>query len=291
MVADIEELETMDASEIYSKRLNAKEVVFPKEKGKFHFSSRRWTNKIYWRRSGTENIHLERGHPIRGERQRDFLGENDFWSMSGNFKNRHHVEPRVKLYSPREESFPIPLKHLDISRNTHTNLDVMQERRIDDCWNIDGPRDLSDSWTGFTQFTVLSEKPPEGYMWSGRRLTKRQATSRPDHLWPELWRGSARNAKLREKHKWAIEKSKLDNDRRLLGINFIDPEDKEFKETIKNARKKLETPVAPAMPCKMSKNNQNWVTRGESDEIKSKFASILEASEPTRMRMEESLPK
>ena len=28
MVADIEELETMDASEIYSKRLNAKEVRF-----------------------------------------------------------------------------------------------------------------------------------------------------------------------------------------------------------------------------------------------------------------------
>ena len=31
MVADIEELETMDASEIYSKRLNAKEVIFPKQ--------------------------------------------------------------------------------------------------------------------------------------------------------------------------------------------------------------------------------------------------------------------
>ena len=29
-VADLEELETMDASEIYSKRLNAKEVIFPK---------------------------------------------------------------------------------------------------------------------------------------------------------------------------------------------------------------------------------------------------------------------
>ena len=29
----------------------------------------------------------------------------------------------------------------------------MQERRIDDYWNIDGSRDLSDSWTGFTQFT------------------------------------------------------------------------------------------------------------------------------------------
>ena len=39
MVADIEELETMDASEIYSKRLNAKEVIFPKENGKFFFQS------------------------------------------------------------------------------------------------------------------------------------------------------------------------------------------------------------------------------------------------------------
>ena len=82
---------------------------------------------------------------------------NDFWSMSGNFKNRHHVEPRVQLYSPREESFPIPLKYIDVSRTTHTNLDVMQERRIDDYWNIDGSRDLSGSWTGFTQFTLLEE--------------------------------------------------------------------------------------------------------------------------------------
>ena len=37
LVADLEDLETMDASEIYSKRLNAKEVIFPKEKGEFVF--------------------------------------------------------------------------------------------------------------------------------------------------------------------------------------------------------------------------------------------------------------
>ena len=65
----------------------------------------------------------------------------------------------------------------------------------------------------------------------------------------------------------------------------------EFKEIIKNARRKLETPVAPAMLCKMSKNNQNAVTSGKSNETKSKLACILEASESTRMRMEESLPK
>ena len=37
----------------------------------------------------------------------------------------------------------------------------------------------------------------------------------------------------------------------------------------------------------MSKNNQNWVTRGKSNEIKSKLACILEASESTRLRMGE----
>ena len=86
--------------------------------------------------------------------------------MSGSFKNRRHVEPRANLYSPREESFPIPLKFIDVTRTTHTNLDVKQEKRIDDHWNIDGSRDLSDPWTGFTQFTLLEEKAPDGYMWS-----------------------------------------------------------------------------------------------------------------------------
>ena len=41
-----------------------------------------------------------------------------------------------------------------------------RNERIDDYWNIDGSRDLSDYWTGFTQFFVLEEKPPDGYMWS-----------------------------------------------------------------------------------------------------------------------------
>ena len=210
--------------------------------------------------------------------------------MSRNFIYRHHGEPRVKLYSPREESFLVPLKYIDVSRTTHTNLDVKQERRIDDYWNINGSRDVSDSWTGFTQFTLLDDKPPDGYMWSGVRLTRKQLTSRPDHLWPELWIKMGRNVKLKERQKWSHEKLQLDDARKLRGIYFIDPEDKEFKETIKNVRKKLETPVAPAMPCKISKNNQIWVTRGKSSEITSKLAFFLEASECTRLRMEESLP-
>ena len=78
--------------------------------------------------------------------------------MSGNFVFRHHVEPRVKLYSPREESFPIPLKYIDVSKTTHTNSDVKQERRIDDYQNIDGSRDLSGSWTGFCSISSVVRK-------------------------------------------------------------------------------------------------------------------------------------
>ena len=178
---DIENLEEMDASEIHAKRHNTKELS-----------------------GGDQDLRtstLIRDHPIRGEDHQDFLGEsegsllprqdscpdaektrNEFWSTSGDFIYRHHVERRVKLYTPREESFPIPLKYFDVTRTTDTTLDVMQESRIDDYWNTGGARDLSNSWTGFIQFVSVKEKLPERYMWSGGELTKRQVTSRPVHL-------------------------------------------------------------------------------------------------------------
>ena len=136
MVAHIEELETMDASEIYSKRLNAKEVIFPKENGNFICPVADGRIKFVGGHRELRTSTLIRDHPIRGESRVDFLGEsegslppphdsfpdageaiNDFWSMSGNFIYRHHSEPRVQLYSPREESFSFPL-------NTLTSLEL-----------------------------------------------------------------------------------------------------------------------------------------------------------------------
>ena len=95
-----------------------------------------------------------------------------------------------------------------------------------------------------------------------------------------------KHAKLKEKQKWSEEKLHPENARKLRGIYFTDPEDTEFKETIKNARKKLETSVAPAMPCKIMKNCGS----GASNKIKTKLACILEADESTRMRMGNSEP-
>ena len=121
----------MDASEIYSKRLNAKEVIFLKQ-GKFIFPIADGRINSPGGNQELRTSTLVRLCRIQKEEHIDFLGEsegsfpqphdsladageamNDFWSMSGSFIYRHHVEPRVKLYSPRKESFPIPLKYID----------------------------------------------------------------------------------------------------------------------------------------------------------------------------------
>ena len=126
---------------MYSKRLNAKEVTFPKEKGEFIFPIADGRIKPLGGDQDLRTSTSTRQRPIQGESHFDFLGEsegslppphdsfpdageaiNDFLSISGNFIYRHHVEPRVKLYSPRDESFPIPLKYIDVTRTTHTNF-------------------------------------------------------------------------------------------------------------------------------------------------------------------------
>ena len=78
--------------------------------------------------------------------------------IEGDFIYRHHIEPRVQLCVPKEESFPIPLKCIDVTRTEHTSLDVLQEKRINDYWNVDVDRTLSDSWRGFAKSTLLNEK-------------------------------------------------------------------------------------------------------------------------------------
>ena len=88
-------------------------------------------------------------------------------------------EPGVEVYLPYEASFPIPLNYIDVTRATNTSLDVLLEKSIDDFRNVDGDRELSVMWSGSTRFTILDEKPPDGYTWSGERLTRKQMTSRP----------------------------------------------------------------------------------------------------------------
>ena len=201
----------------------------------------------------------------------------------------HHVTTRFRMpvkrwmiFGPCQET-----SYTAITLNQESNFTRREKNHSFFHWNtLTSPELHIRIW----MLSKNEETPPDGYMWSGERLTRNQLTSRPDHLWPELWIKMWRNVQLKERQKWSHEKPKLDNARKLRGIYFIDPEDKEVKETIKNARKKLQTPMALAMPCTTSKTCKHGVTRGKSNEIKSKLACILEASESTRLRMEESLP-
>ena len=124
-------------------------------------NSRRKSSWISWRikRVSSTTSRLVSGCRWSDKRLSGPCQEASFSAITSN--------PRVKFYSPREESFPIPLKNIDVSRNYSYEFGC-QARAMHRWffWNIDGWRDLSDSWTGFTQFTLLEEKPPNGNMWS-----------------------------------------------------------------------------------------------------------------------------
>ena len=115
----------MDASEIHARRLNVKEVLTPMKGDNFTFPVADGTVKTSGGDRRLRPSTLIRVRPERGEEQKVFRGESDglsspnplqddstldeaeakkdFWSITGDFMYRHHVEPRVKLYMPKEK--------------------------------------------------------------------------------------------------------------------------------------------------------------------------------------------
>ena len=179
LTADLEALEKLDASDIFPRRINAKEVLIRQKDDEFIFPVADGTAKLSggdyeFREPTARREQTVRSDDLSGELQRE-QGESqptestdesearaDFRSIEGDFTYPHHIEPRVQLYVPKEETFPIPLKYIDVTRSTHTDLDVMQEKRVDENWILDSNRSLSDSWKGFTNFILLKDKPHKG---------------------------------------------------------------------------------------------------------------------------------
>ena len=109
-------------------------------------------------------------------------------------------------------------------------------------------------------------------------------------MWPEIWKDVSDASKRKEKKKWAVEKPKLDNARRLRGIYFIDPDDEALKDIMKNARRKFEVPMPAAKPCKTQREKYRETCRVEKNR-RTKYACIVEIDESNTNRMEESLHK
>ena len=133
LVADSEELENSDTSEIHAQKLNAKEVlVLPNPVTRYSISLSQieqscWQEEIRYSESNQDET-------VRGEEHSDILqGESDgsqlsdqqaddtevrdgFWSFSRNHIYRHHLQSRVKLLIPSKGSFQIPLKSIAVVR-------------------------------------------------------------------------------------------------------------------------------------------------------------------------------
>ena len=108
----------------------------------------------------------------------DAEAKHDLWSITGDFIYRHNVEPRVKLYVLREESFPMPIKCIDVTRTTRTSPDAFLENNIDDYWNVDGERELSDARTGPHKIYFVERNSSKRIFVVRGRLTRNQTTSR-----------------------------------------------------------------------------------------------------------------
>ena len=152
MVADIEELEEMDASELHARRLNAKEVLTQQRSGNFIFPVADGTVEIFGGEQRLKTSTLTRS--VRNEeKNKKFFKENQMnYILQPHFKTtRRVVMVKLNMTSgllqetsfivitlnpesnctcrKKNQSFPIPLKYIDVTRTTYTSLN------IEDYWN------------------------------------------------------------------------------------------------------------------------------------------------------------
>ena len=152
-IADLQELYNMDASEIYLRQ--GDEFKFPFADGTATLSGRGYEfREPIQRREQTVRsedvsgeLQSESEEPQSTEPSDDAEARKNFWSIDSTW-----------LHSSPKETFPIPLKYIDVTRSTDTDLDVKQEKRLDDYWNVYLNRSLSASWKSFTKFTLLKKK-------------------------------------------------------------------------------------------------------------------------------------
>ena len=234
VIADTEELEEMDASE-----LNAKEVLTPMKGDNFMF-------------------------PIVADGTVNLSGGDQVLTGRGTRKSSRRI---IRVFTTTSRLIHFRELHLPSSRWTESQS-VRAERRTHSQFQHDTFwRDQSnkynlgcDAWAPHWRSLWISKetRKPRSFRsvdWihtihhvgrknlqmgihaPGERLTKR-TTSRPDYLWPEIWKVISEATKRTTKV--GKRRSKLDNVRRLWGICFIDPADAEFKKTLekkKNAKK------------------------------------------------------
>ena len=278
MVADIEELEETDASEHHARRLNAKDVVTPQRSGNFTFPVADGTVKIFGGgqhlrtstnpgSSGTTRTTRHSSRKIRwitfssSTSRRFNPGWWGSWKWLLDDHRRIHISSSRctkshDLHVPKEESFPVPLKYIDVTReNYRRSLERGWRKRIIRC--MDGLHKIYFTERKATRRIHMARV--EIYE-ETNYISSRQWMAR--YVETFVW-----CSEKESKTKMAVEKGKLDNVRQLRGIFFLEPNDEEFKLTVKAARRVLEAPMPAAMPLQNTDEEQwrnplrHWETK------------------------------
>ena len=171
----------------------------------------------------------------------------------------------------RKKKHSYSTKYIDVTRATETILDVLQEKRIDDDWNVDVDRSLTDSWTGFTKFNRTTNFPKD-ICGPGSDLPRFKQL--PGLIVCGLKLGLACQKQLRKrKGKNGLQKNQssttLENREHSLHRSGRG----ERKETIKKSWEKLEVSMEAAMPCKMGTKRSSKSLEDAASETR-KVASV-----------------
>ena len=280
LVADFEELETMDASEIYSKRLNAKQVIFPKKKENLFFQSQM-----------DESNALEE---IKSWKHPPWYGSNQF-EEKVTLENQKGLFSTSRLVSGCQWSdkwFLVHVKKLHIppSRWTQNQTQVAERRVIPYStkihWRVQNYTCGFECSAGEAHWWLLEHWWLWRLVWSldrfhaiysvGRKSSWRIYVVRVrdwqgNSLHPgQIIYGQSYGSQWESTPSWR--RSKSGPKKRFIlkthenCVEFISstPRIRNLRKPSRTQRKKLETSVAPAMPCKIMKKNCG---SGGSDEI------------------------
>ena len=257
-------------TEIHAKTLNAKEVLTPMNDDNSKFPIADGTVKVSGGDQRLRTSTLIRDRPDRGWR---FYLPPSRWTQSQTF----HAERRI--ISDSTEIYRRYQKYLYI-----TGCDVGEKYwRLLECWWGSLVVRYMDWFSQDSLYWVKSHRMDiHGPGGDWRENKRPQGQTNYGQKYGNMYDASKR----KDNPKWTIGKQKLDNASKWRVIYFIVPEDEEFEEIMKNARRKLENPMPATVPCK------TWLCRNSRETCraigghKTKYACIVEADESMRIRLE-----